>query len=71
MLVLSRKVGEKIVLADGLIVVSVARIQGGTVRIGIEAPADIPIVREEVVERLREKGEGVVKERGRGRVCVP
>lgn len=47
MLVLSRKVGERIVIGDQ-IAISVVRIAPGTVRIGIEAPDDVPIVREEL-----------------------
>ena len=48
MLVLSRKVGERILLGDK-IRITVVRVSGGGVRLGIEAPADIPVVREEVV----------------------
>ena len=47
MLVLSRKVGEKILIGDS-ISVTVVRISGGGVRIGIDAPADLPVVREEL-----------------------
>lgn len=48
MLVLSRKVGERILLGDQ-IRITIVRVSGGGVRVGIEAPADIAIVREEVV----------------------
>ena len=47
MLVLSRLKGEKIVIADN-IVLTVVEIRGGKVRIGIEAPADVKVDREEV-----------------------
>ena len=47
MLVLSRKVGEKIILGDN-IVVQVTRIVGNKVRIGIEAPESLLIYREEI-----------------------
>ena len=47
MLVLSRKVGERILLGDK-IRITVVRVAGGGVRLGIEAPSDVPIVREEV-----------------------
>ena len=46
MLVLSRKVGEKILIGDN-ISVTVVRVGQGGVRIGIEAPADLEVVREE------------------------
>lgn len=47
MLVLSRKANEKIVI-DGGIVLTVVKIEGGQVRLGIEAPADVKILREEI-----------------------
>lgn len=47
MLVLSRKVREKILIGDNISVVPL-RISGNTVRIGIEAPADVLILREEL-----------------------
>lgn len=48
MLVLSRKQNERLVI-DGNIVVTVVRVAGGQVRLGIEAPADIHIRREEII----------------------
>ncbi len=48
MLVLSRKIGERILIGDN-ITVTVVRISQGIVRIGIEAPRDMSVVREEVV----------------------
>ena len=47
MLVLSRKVGERIWIGEE-ISVTVVRITGGGVRIGIEAPGELPVVREEL-----------------------
>lgn len=51
MLVLSRKVGERIWIGDQ-ISVTVVRITGGGVRLGIEAPAEFPIVREELKQQI-------------------
>lgn len=48
MLVLSRKVGEKIVIG-GDIVVQVLAVNGGRVRIGIQAPPEVGVWREECV----------------------
>jgi len=48
MLVLSRKVGQKLILGDG-IVVTVLEATGTRVRLGIEAPPDVKIMREELV----------------------
>ena len=47
MLVLSRKVGEKILIGDN-IAVTVVRVAQGAVRIGVEAPSELSIVREEI-----------------------
>ncbi len=47
MLVLSRKLGEKIVIGDN-IVVTVVKIDRNQIRIGIEAPSDISVYREEI-----------------------
>ncbi|MHC4398754.1 MAG: carbon storage regulator CsrA [Planctomycetota bacterium] len=47
MLVLSRKVGERILIGDD-IAVTVVRVAQGTVRIGVEAPQHLSIVREEI-----------------------
>jgi carbon storage regulator len=52
MLVLSRKRNESIVI-DEKIVVTVVDIRGDKVRLGIEAPKDVPIHRSEVYEALR------------------
>ena len=51
MLVLSRKVGERILVGDN-ITITVVRMAQGVVRIGVEAPNDMPIVREEIKEQL-------------------
>lgn len=47
MLVLSRKVGERVVL-DNRIVMTVLEVKGKQVRIGFEAPPDVPIWRGEL-----------------------
>jgi len=61
MLVLSRKVGERILIGDK-ISVTIVRITGGGVRVGIEAPEEYPVLREE----LRESTSDEVPA---GRVC--
>ena len=52
MLVLSRKVGEKILIGDD-ISITVVRVAQGTVRIGVEAPERLQIVREEIKDQQR------------------
>jgi carbon storage regulator len=49
MLVLSRKVGQRIQLGDE-ITVTLVKIQGNTVRLGIEAPTHMAVLREEVAK---------------------
>ncbi|MCU0880575.1 MAG: carbon storage regulator [Pirellulaceae bacterium] len=51
MLVLSRKPNERLII-DENIIVTIVRVAGDTVRIGIEAPAEIAIRREEISPRV-------------------
>ena len=53
MLVLTRKVGQKLVIGDDITIV-VNRISGNRVSLGIEAPAEVPIIREEL-QQIREE----------------
>lgn len=50
MLVLSRKVGDKLVI-DGNITVEVVKIQGNRISLGIVAPSNVKILRGELTER--------------------
>jgi carbon storage regulator len=56
MLILTRRVGETIMIGDDIIV-TVREIQGNNVRLGISAPKEVPVHREEVYRRnkLQEK----------------
>ena len=57
MLVLSRQLGESIVIGDK-IKITIVDIRGDKVRLGVEAPSDIPVHRLEVYKAiLREEGE--------------
>lgn len=51
MLVLRRKVGETIIL-DGVITISVLAVEGERVKLGINAPPDVTIVREELLREV-------------------
>lgn len=57
MLVLTRKVGERIFVGED-VVLTVLRLDGGAVRIGVEAPEDVVVVREEVARRGEGEREG-------------
>jgi carbon storage regulator CsrA len=52
-LVLSRRVRQKIVFPDRGITVQVTAVKPGVVRLGIEAPRDVSVVREEVLDGSR------------------
>lgn len=51
MLILTRRVGERLMIGDNIIVKVVRIEESSQVRIGIEAPPDVRIVREEVKDR--------------------
>ncbi len=56
MLILSRKSGESIVI-DGRIHVKIIRVEGDTVKVGVVAPADVPVHRLEVYEEIQRNNE--------------
>jgi carbon storage regulator len=56
MLVLSRKTNESIVI-DGNVTVSVLRVDNDNVRIGIDAPLEIPVLRKEIYEEIKTNNE--------------
>lgn len=58
MLVLSRLVGESLRIGD--IKVTIVKVAGDKVRLGVEAPVDVPVHREEVYDAIK-KGEGDAK----------
>lgn len=67
MLVLSRKVGESVII-DGRIVVKIVRVDGEAVRIGIEAPSEVPIHRQEIYDEIQRTNQ---EARTSGGVPVP
>ena len=56
MLVLSRKTNESIII-DGNVTVSVLRVDHDNVRIGIDAPLSIPVLRKEIYEEIKTNNE--------------
>ena len=56
MLCLSRRVGERIVIGDGLVTITVVEIRPDQVRLGIDADPSLPVHREEVYLAIKGKG---------------
>jgi carbon storage regulator len=57
MLILTRRVGEALMIGDN-VTVTVLGIKGNQVRIGVLAPKDVSVHREEIYERIRHEKEG-------------
>ena len=64
MLILTRRVGETLMIGDD-VTVTVLGVKGNQVRIGVNAPRDVPVHREEIYERIkREQTEGISRPQG-------
>ena len=60
MLVVSRKTGERILIGDK-IAVTVVKVAGGAVRLGVEAPAEFAVMREELALEIRQAEQAAVE----------
>jgi len=60
MLVLSRKTNENIVI-DGRIIVKIVRTEGNFVKLGIEAPPDIPVHRQEIYDEIQRGNQAALR----------
>lgn len=62
MLVLTRRVGEKIRIGDD-VVITLLGVRGNQYKVGIEAPKDVSVHREEIWQRIHEGGDMPAAER--------
>lgn len=64
MLVLARKINQNIVI-DGRITVKVVRLDGDVVKLGIQAPASVPVHRQEVYDEIQRNNRQAAEENRR------
>lgn len=50
MLVTSRKPGQRLLIGEN-VVITIVKVRGSTVRVGVDAPASVRVMREELVQR--------------------
>lgn len=61
MLILTRRVGETLMIGDE-VTVTVLGVKGNQVRIGVNAPKEVAVHREEIYDRIRKEQEGELGE---------
>lgn len=59
MLVITRKKGESILIGDD-IEIKITKIEDGSVKLAISAPKDITILREEVLEKVKQENKNAI-----------
>jgi carbon storage regulator len=62
MLILTRRVGESVMIGDN-ITVTVLGVKGNQVRVGVDAPKEVPVHREEIYERIKRELQGQGEQR--------
>jgi carbon storage regulator len=65
MLVLTRKLGENIRIGDS-VKITVLEVRSGQVKLGIEAPPEIKVHREEIYARIQEENRRAMRGKGEG-----
>jgi len=60
MLILTRRVGETLIIGDD-VVITVLGVKGNQVRIGINAPKNVPVHREEIKQRIDYRKQQILK----------
>jgi carbon storage regulator len=57
MLILTRRVGESVMIGDDITVI-VLGVKGNQVRVGVDAPKEVPVHRQEIYERIKREEQG-------------
>ncbi len=57
MLILTRRIGETLMVGDN-VTITVLSVKGNQVRVGVKAPAEVAVHREEIYNRIHEEGSG-------------
>ena len=65
MLILTRRVGETVMIGDD-VTVTVLGVKGNQVRIGVNAPKSVAVHREEIYERIKREEQGLGNGNGSG-----
>jgi carbon storage regulator len=58
MLILTRRVGESVMIGDG-IAITILDVKGSQVRVGVQAPKEVSVHREEIYDRIKQEQERV------------
>lgn len=58
MLILTRRISESIIIGENSVKITVLGVKGNQVRLGIDAPKDISVHREEIYERIQQEKSG-------------
>ncbi len=69
MLILTRRVGETVMIGND-VTVTVLGVKGNQVRIGVNAPKDVAVHREEIYDRIRREGDTDTNSRASGAEIV-
>ncbi|KFN41279.1 carbon storage regulator CsrA [Arenimonas oryziterrae] len=70
MLILTRRVGETLMIGDS-VTVTVLGVKGNQVRVGITAPKDVAVHREEIFQRLHKEGGDPAAKPAEGEEALP